>query len=271
MPIPGQATGREGLHLAVELFRGAMPDLAMTLHGTIACGDIGVDWWTLEGTHQGPLMDYPPTGRKLRFSGIDWVRTEGGLIRDLWHIEEMYQMMDQLAAKPGEATSPPPVDTPAALSPGQKPASPATRLPDMSRLTETEQRHLAVARRHIEALWARGDTDVAAQVYSPDVIDMNPAPGQRPGVAGILDVLSWLRASAPDLSMHIDGYAVDGNFAADRWTMSGTLSGAPLLGHEARGQRFTMKGMDIVRFDTNSQIDRIWHVEDFAALAAQIS
>ncbi|GGI71352.1 hypothetical protein GCM10007973_05460 [Polymorphobacter multimanifer] len=266
MPIAGQASGREGLHLAVGLFRSAMPDLTMHLHGTLACGPIGVDWWTLEGTHTGPLMGDAPTGKRLRFSGIDWVRVADGQIRELWHIEEMFQMQQQLGG--GSANFGAPAAA-VAIVPAVADAQ-AAWTPDPETLTDAERKMLSVARRHIEGLWAAGDLRVAAEVYAEDVIDMNPAPGQRPGIPGILDVLGWLREAAPDLEMTIDAYAVQGRFAADRWTMHGTHSGAPLLGHPASGRAFTMQGMDVVRLNDQGRIDRVWHVEDLAALEAQI-
>lgn len=267
MPVPGQAGGREGLRQVVALFRAAMPDLTMTLHGTLSCGDIGVDWWTLAGTHRGELFGLPPTGRIVRFGGIDWVRVAGSRIAELWHIEEMFQMEQQLGLGPG-----PGVGTGAefVVAPVPGDAGAGARLPDAARLSELERRNLAIARRHIEGLWAAGDTSIADEVYAADVLDMNPAPGQRPGIPGIIDVLGWLRAAAPDLRMRIDAYAVAGDHAADRWTMTGTHSGADLLGRPARGRRFVMQGMDVVRIAAAGRIDRVWHVEDLAGLRRQL-
>lgn len=259
MPVPGQAPGRAGLRAVVETFRAALPDLAMTLHGTIACGDIGVDWWTLTGTHRGPLLGAAPTGRPLAFGGIDWVRVEGGRIAEVWHIEEMFQMAEQLGICLDANPAPPALATPATAS-----------MPDPAGLGATETRNLAIARRHIEGLWAAGDTAVAHEVYTDDVVDMNPMPGQHPGIPGILDVLAWLRQSAPDLAMHIDAYAASGDHAADRWTMVGTHTGADLLGKPARGRRFVMQGMDVVHITGAGRIDRVWHVEDLASLRTQL-
>jgi steroid delta-isomerase-like uncharacterized protein len=269
MPVAGQVGGRAGLKQAVEMFRAAMPDLRMTLHGTIGCGDIGVDWWTLEGTQSGELFGLPPTGRSVRFGGIDWVRVKAGQIAELWHIEEMFQMEQQLGI--GAANSfGAPVDPAFAAAASSTTAGASARLPDENRLSAIECRNLQVARRHIEGLWAAGDTSVADEVYAADVIDMNPAPGQRPGIAGILDVLGWLREAAPDLRMQINAYAVSGDHAADRWTMTGTHTGADLLGQPAQGRSFVMEGMDVVRIGAQGRIDRVWHVEDLAALARQI-
>jgi len=101
-PLSGQAGGREGLRVGVEAFRAAFPDLAMELHGTLADGDTGVDWWTLTGTHRGPLGALAATGRSVRFSGSDVVRVRDGRIAELWHVEDMLALALQLAA-PGTA------------------------------------------------------------------------------------------------------------------------------------------------------------------------
>jgi predicted ester cyclase len=142
-------------------------------------------------------------------------------------------------------------------------------VPDDAALTPSERRHLALARRHIEEIWARGHLDVAYELYAPDVVDMQPAPGQRPGIPGIVDVLGWLREAVPDLRMEILAYAVEGDYAADHWRMTGTHTGSPLLGMPARGRRFAIHGADVVRF-RDGLIDRVWHVEEFARLRDQI-
>lgn len=98
-----------------------------------------------------------------------------------------------------------------------------------------------------------------------------PAPGQRPGVDGILDVLGWLREAAPDLRMSINAYLVEGDLAADRWTMTGTHTGAPLMGMAAKGRPFRINGMDVIHVDHDGLIDWVFHVEEFAQLRAQIA
>lgn len=261
MPVPGQPAGREALKDVVRAFRTALPDLRMDLHGVLACGDRGVDFWTLTGTQSGPLFGLPPTGRRVRFSGIDMVRVADGRIAELWHVEEMLQFHDQLGQPPAAAPAAPV----AALG------ETATWLPNAALLSRTEARNLALARVHLEEVWAQGRVELMPLVYAADVIDMNPAPGQRPAIAGIADALAALRDAAPDLAMRIDAYVPAGVLVADCWTMTGTHSGAPLLGLAASGRRFRIHGMDVARFRADGRIDRIWHVEEFAQLRAQIS
>ncbi len=94
--LPGQTPGHAGLREVIETFSTAFPDIRMTLHGVLADGDMAVDFWTLRATHLGPLGDIPPTGRRVEFSGIDVVKVRDGKISEIWHVEEMARMLDQL-------------------------------------------------------------------------------------------------------------------------------------------------------------------------------
>jgi steroid delta-isomerase-like uncharacterized protein len=267
MPIPGQPGGREALKDVVRAFRTAMPDLNMQLHGVLAAGDIGVDFWTLTGTHSGELFGIAPTGKQVEFSGIDMVRVAGGRIAELWHVEEMLQFYTQLGVMPPAAFGAPTVgfaSAPADYDPGANAAVAAAS-------DERSRRNLGVARWHIEELWGKGRTALAAEIYAPDVVDHMPAPGQRPGVAGIVDVLGWLRESVPDVRLDIRQYVVDGDFAADRWVMRGTHTGAPLLGLPAKGKAFEINGMDVIRIHDDGRITDVWHAEEFERLRHQIA
>lgn len=269
MPVPDQPMGLEGMAQVVRDFRAGLPDMAMALHGTIVNDEHGCDFWTLRATNTSPLFGRPATGRRVEFGGIDMIRTEGGRIAELWHVEEMLQMEAQLGYDPDTFGPPSGGYTPAPAGPYDPGASAWT--PDPETLTEIERRNLAIAREHIEKVWAKGHHDVAYRLYAPDVIDRNPAPGQRPGIDGIVDVLGWLREAVPDLRMSIEAYLVDGALAANRWTMSGTHSGGPLMGLPPRGRSFRINGMHVIHIRDDGLIDWVFHVEAFGQLRAQIA
>lgn len=260
MAPPGQPPKRDGLYPAVDAFRAAIPDLAMKLHLALVCGDIGVDVWTLGGTHAGPLSGLPPTGKPVEFSGIDMIRVGAdGRIAELWHVEELHAFEDQtgltLAAAQAEVWPEPAADT---------------RLPDAARLSALERRNLATGRRHLEQFWAAGRTELAAELFAPDVVDHQPAPGQSPGIVGLIEAQRALRDAAPDLAMRIETYAVDGAWVVDRWRMRGTHTAAPLFGLPSRGRPFTIAGIDASRIDTDGRVAEVWHCEELHRLRAQL-
>jgi len=270
MPIPGQPAGRNAMKGAVRLFRTAMPDLKMTLHGTLAAGDMGADFWTLTGTHSGEFMGIKPTGNRIEMSGIDMVRVAGKQIAELWHVEEMLQFWQQIGhvdAPFGQPAAPPVMQP--LTSVGDDPGAGVT-IAISNRPTATEIRNIAVAREHIEHMWARSKADLGFKLYAPDAIDHNPAPGQRPGVDGIVDVIHWMTQAVPKLRMQIHQYVVDGDYVADRWTMHGVHSGAPMMGLPAKGRSFEINGMDVIRVNKAGRISDVWHVEEFDRMRAAI-
>ncbi len=271
MPVPEQAIGRTALKDIVTEFRTAIPDLVFHLHGVLVCGDVGVDFWTMTGTHTGSFLGKSPTGKPVSFSGIDMVEVHKGQITDLWHVEEMLQFYGQIGQQAPQfgapsAATPIQMTADAEYLPGKHAKS-----PDVATLTTLEKRNLAIAREHIEQIWARGDMSAAYRLYAADVIDHNPAPGQRPGILGIIDVLGWLRESVPDLRMSIQHYVVQGDLAADRWVMRGTHTGTPLMDVPATGRTFEINGMDVIRIRDDGLISDVWHVEELASLRAQIA
>jgi predicted ester cyclase len=262
MPIPGQAPGPGALAEVVRAFHAAFADLAIEVHGVLADGDLAADFWTFTGTHTGVLFGRPPTGRRVRFCGLDMVRIAAGRVHEIWHVEDLLSMNAQLdgitpdVGRPRAAAPPPPLPAPTTAAP----------LP-----AERRAHHLALARRHLEDLWGRRHTWLVDEPYSPQVIDHNPAPGQRPGVAGLLDVLAWLHEAVPDLSLSPEAYVADGEYVCDRWTLTGTHTGGPLLGLPARGARLRFHGMDVVRIGGDGRITDVWHAEEFWRMKAQMA
>jgi steroid delta-isomerase-like uncharacterized protein len=93
---PEPARSLEALRQGLSAFRSAMPDLHLTLHDTIAEGEKVAVYWTAEGTHNGPLGPIPPTGRRIRISGISWFRiVDGKIVEDIVK-EDTLSMLVQL-------------------------------------------------------------------------------------------------------------------------------------------------------------------------------
>jgi len=93
--------GKRGMERVVLRLRGSFPDLAVSVEGQEADGDLVRTRLTLSGTDRGGVMWYPPTGRRVtfpaafedRFSGGQLVEHGGGadtegLLRQLGHHEQ---------------------------------------------------------------------------------------------------------------------------------------------------------------------------------------
>jgi len=81
---PGLPPGKEGLRALANMYRTGAPDLHMTVEDLIGEGDQVVARWTATGTHTGDMMGLPPTGQKVQFRALSWLRMKDGRIAEEW-------------------------------------------------------------------------------------------------------------------------------------------------------------------------------------------
>lgn len=65
-------------------FLSAFPDLHLDVQNVVAGPAEAVVRWTFTGTHANEFLGIPPSGRKLRVSGMSWVRCEGDQFVEAW-------------------------------------------------------------------------------------------------------------------------------------------------------------------------------------------
>ncbi len=95
-PLPGL----EGVRQLVSMYRGAFPDLHLTIEDEITEGDRIVTRFTGRGTHRGLLMGIPPSGKRVTITAIDILRFENGRIAEHWGNQDLLGMMRQLGVIP---------------------------------------------------------------------------------------------------------------------------------------------------------------------------
>jgi steroid delta-isomerase-like uncharacterized protein len=99
--LPGIPSNREGIRAWATLMRNAFPDLVVSINQMVASGDEVWVHMTMKGTHSGPFMDIPPTGRKVEISGIDRVRVRNGKAVEHWGVTDNLTLLQQLGQLPG--------------------------------------------------------------------------------------------------------------------------------------------------------------------------
>ncbi len=99
-PVGGQLAGREGYVNMVRAFRDAFPDLRVRNEDVIVAdgGAKVILRWTAVGTHSGPLMGLPATGRSVSLKGIDILRLRDGRVAERWGEFDALGMLEQLGA-----------------------------------------------------------------------------------------------------------------------------------------------------------------------------
>jgi steroid delta-isomerase-like uncharacterized protein len=102
-PLPGQAAGLEGAKQKWAMYFAGIPDLTANIEDMVAEGDKVVVRFKAEGTHQGMLLGVPPTGTRLRVTGISIYRLADGKILEHWEEGDRLGLLQQLGVIPGPA------------------------------------------------------------------------------------------------------------------------------------------------------------------------
>jgi predicted ester cyclase len=101
-PVPGthSTTGPEAIRSFAAMFRGAIPDLSVSIDDVIASGDKVVTRVTWQGTQSGPLFGADPTDKHMHFTGIDIVRIESGRFVEHWGEVDVLGALEQVGYLP---------------------------------------------------------------------------------------------------------------------------------------------------------------------------
>jgi steroid delta-isomerase-like uncharacterized protein len=254
--LPGMPGDREGFTAAAAAMRTAFPDLRVTVEDQVAEGDRVAHRVTMQGTHQGDLFGFPPTGKRMTIGGISISRFAGGKLVEHWGINDDLGMLQQLGIIPAPA------------QPERKPnGPPAIREATRDRSLSAE-RNKALIRRLIDAFWNEGQAAVFGEVFAPDYVDHNPAPGQTPDREGFRQLAAAFRAALPDMHSTVDDLVAEGDQVAWRYTLRATHLG-PLLGIPTTGKHVTLTGISIDRFAGGQIVER-WSQLDTLGLMRQL-
>ena len=91
--------GPEGVRLMLENYWQAFPDLEFTMTDVIVQDSRAVIVWMAEGTHQGTIMNIPPTGHRVGVRGVSIIDVEDSLVvrgQYVWDLAGMLRHMELL-------------------------------------------------------------------------------------------------------------------------------------------------------------------------------
>lgn len=102
---PTLPPGIEGSRAWLRGVLDGSSDLRVEVHDAVAEGDdvvVRVRW---SGTHDGPFLGRPATGRPLRFDGIVWWRFDGDRIVERWAQVDRLTVLRTVGALPDPGVS----------------------------------------------------------------------------------------------------------------------------------------------------------------------
>ena len=98
MPVAGHLPGRDGHLEKMKRIKAAFTNIDIRVDALIQEGDRVVGLWTFTATHSGvPFLGRPAQNSRVKFCGMDMVRVEGGQIREIWHIEDLFRAYGQIS------------------------------------------------------------------------------------------------------------------------------------------------------------------------------
>ena len=90
----------DGLKGAIASLRAPFPDLNLTIEEIIVSGDKTWARITGRGTHQGPFLGRPPTGKTFAITVIDICRFENNKIAEHWGVADRLSQLAQIGLLP---------------------------------------------------------------------------------------------------------------------------------------------------------------------------
>jgi steroid delta-isomerase-like uncharacterized protein len=98
--LPGMPPGLEGGKAAHRAFLVSFPDIQTTTQDLVAEGDKVMERYEAKGTHTGPFLGAPPTGKKFATESIVIFRFANGKIVEMWGLNDAQGLMMQLGLMP---------------------------------------------------------------------------------------------------------------------------------------------------------------------------
>jgi steroid delta-isomerase-like uncharacterized protein len=95
-PAPGQVPGPKGYRAFFTEMRTAFPDLKADLVALVSDEESIAFAYTLSGTHKGPLMGIPATGKKVSIRGVQLSKFRDGKMVERWGSSDQLGMLQQL-------------------------------------------------------------------------------------------------------------------------------------------------------------------------------
>jgi steroid delta-isomerase-like uncharacterized protein len=100
---PSPVRGPEGIIGVVSMYRGSSSDFKMVIDDMVAEGD-KVAWrWTVRGANDGPLMQFPPSGRPFAVTGIVVSRFGNGQWLEDYSNFDLMGLLQHIGAIPAPA------------------------------------------------------------------------------------------------------------------------------------------------------------------------
>jgi predicted ester cyclase len=252
---PGTPPGLEGVKLRHAMILAAFPDLRIHIEDLVVDGDRVAGRFVLYGTHTGPFMGVPPSGRRIAVGNLDINRVVGGTVVERWGQFDALGLIQQIGTMPSAEQAEPVAVRPGSARPAAKGSQAWT------------QENKAVVRRQFEA-FNRGVLDDMDPLCTPDVQIHHPSTGQPMDLATGKRFAALFRTAFPDSRNVIEEQLAEGDLVVTRGTYRGTHRG-DFMGIPSTGRQVAMPWISMDRL-VDGRIGERWVEQDTLGLLQQL-
>ncbi len=122
----------------------------------------------------------------------------------------------------------------------------------------------------IQDLFTKGDLGAIDRYLDPGFVNHDPPyPGAPDGPEGLRQAAAMFRAACPDWHSDLDQLIEEDDVVVERFTASGTHTGAEIMGVPASGRTVEVAGINVFRV-ANGRIVERWGRLDDLGLARQL-
>jgi len=119
-----------------------------------------------------------------------------------------------------------------------------------------------------EVAFGANDVAVIDELCDPDLVDHNPVPDQKAGLAGFKDTIAMYKSIFPDSEITLQHVVGEADLVATHWTVTGTHQ-AEFFGVPATGRKVSVEGMNVYRL-AGGRITDVWTQFDGLDLMGQL-
>jgi steroid delta-isomerase-like uncharacterized protein len=122
----------------------------------------------------------------------------------------------------------------------------------------------------IQDLFTKGDLGAVDRYLDPAFVNNDPPyPGAPEGPEGMRQAAAMFRAALPDWHSDLDQLVQEDDIVVERFTASGTHTGAELMGVPATGRTIVLAGINVFRIADGRIVER-WGMLDELGLLRQL-
>jgi steroid delta-isomerase-like uncharacterized protein len=97
---PARQCGPDGARRGARQYLSAFPDLRLVVAETFMGDGIVIAVWTASGSHRGPFMNIPPTGRQFAVRGMSLLRIRNHRVQRDLHVWDVAGLLRAIGLLP---------------------------------------------------------------------------------------------------------------------------------------------------------------------------